>query len=80
MFIDILAHSDLKKYDLSNLRKGNGVWLRPKNKLLVIFNQARILIFQKILIETLIECDSFSTCRHNWCHVLSRRSNETSHF
>ena len=25
MFIDILAHPDLKKYDLSSLRKGNGV-------------------------------------------------------
>ena len=24
MFIDILAHPDLKKYDLSSLRKGNG--------------------------------------------------------
>ena len=26
MFIDILAHPDLKKYDLSSLRKGNGVY------------------------------------------------------
>ena len=25
MFIDILAHPDLKKYDLSSLRKGNGI-------------------------------------------------------
>ena len=28
MFIDMLAHPDLKKYDLSTLRKGNGICIK----------------------------------------------------